>query len=110
MLKLNPEGCTIDTNFQMVYKNNGYFVALTDNVVNGSVSGEIGKLKEIANILNLKNHFYGYWRDNDKEYLDISIHIPSKQVALQVAKIHTQKAIYDCRNEACIYLQAGDPD
>lgn len=106
VLKENPEGCTIGKDFQLVSKKRGYFVALTDNQVKEDYMEETKKLWSIADMLRLNDYFLGYWKDErtNLEYLDLSIHVTNKRMALAIAKMHGQKAIFDCKNTDCIYL------
>lgn len=102
----NPEGCSINPNTgNTVLPKTGYFVALTDNEMTQTDENEIIKLGTLAVILNLKDHFLGYWMDSKtgKRFLDLSVHIEDKTMALEIAKIHNQKAIFDCKNFDSIY-------
>ena len=105
-LKANPEGCSINPmTGETVLPKDGYMVAITDNEMTETDETEIVKINSLAILLNLKDHFLGYWMDSrtGKRFLDLSLYVEDKKLALQLAKIHNQKAIFDCANIDSIY-------
>ena len=103
----NPDGVTFvkkKLEFQKVIFKRGYYVALTDNISENPAS-DISKIENLAKQLNLKQFYFGYWKDSKTgiEYLDLSLHIVSKQKALTLAKTFKQKAIFDCYKLDSIY-------
>lgn len=104
------EGCSFKkegNDYSPVQMKSGYFVAITDNEVNGDMEVEIEKISSIARFLNLKNFFYGFWEDEKtgKKYLDLSLHISDKNIAVETAKLHDQKAIYSCFEKDVVYVK-----
>lgn len=113
ILLQNPDGVSIKArgnHYIPVYFKTGYFVALTDNRVNG-IKYEIiiQKLHKLARQLNIKTYFFGYWKDEktNLEYLDLSIHIQQKREAIFTGKLFNQKAVFDCQKLESIYIKKG---
>ena len=50
------------------------------------------------------NKFLGAWVDEGKLYLDVSLHIYSKEEAISIARAEEQKAYYDCKGGKSINL------
>lgn len=48
--------------------------------------------------------FVGFWIDDGKIYLDISVNVGDKKEALRIAKENKQLAIYDCSDMETIRL------
>ena len=109
ILKANADGVSfkkMGLDYQPVYFKSGYFVALTDREVKGKAGlKDIAEVEKLAKQLNIKRHYFGYWKDakTQKEYLDLSIHVQNRSLALSIARLFNQKAIFDCLNLNCIY-------
>jgi hypothetical protein len=48
--------------------------------------------------------YFGAWVDNNKLYLDLSMNIQDREVAIAYGHANHQKAIYDVNNDESIYL------
>jgi len=99
-LENNPDGVTINPlTYQPEYIKRGFAVSLTDNafsVVNKSTAKAIAAdIKATARQLHLKKWYIGAWSDGKKYYIDLSIIVESKKIALELGKIFKQKAIFD---------------
>ncbi len=84
----------------------GYYVSL-NNLSKGIFLRELC-IREIETYiflnntyLQLPNKFFGIWIDETSGivYLDISIHIPGLEQALNFARSNKQLAIWDCANK-----------
>lgn len=105
-IKNNAEGCSIDPNTLLpVNTQAGYFVSITDNEYKKADYRIVNTLKKQANKLNLKDYFIGYWRDGKtgKHYIDLSLLIDNKNIALNIARLFNQKAIFDNSTKTSIY-------
>jgi hypothetical protein len=105
------DGATFGLDFTPKNFKKGYAVALTNNSIlnwtektEQELKNEVEKIKKMAKFLNLKNYFLGWWTIEKTGFLDISLVLKSKKLALEIAKIFNQKAIYDFSSGECIYL------
>jgi hypothetical protein len=48
--------------------------------------------------------YFGAWVDDNKLYLDLSMNIQDREVAIAYGHANHQKAIYDVNNDKSIYL------
>jgi len=110
----NKEGFTIDTNLNFVNKNKGFVVALTDNSdknLNLLIEKTLSNYNTLKSLSRYKLFFGGWFCDSEnKFYLDVSIIIPDKKekslnLALDIAKIQNQKAIFNFKTMDCINLK-----
>jgi hypothetical protein len=111
ILRDNSEGTTIDPlTYTPQHFKNGYAVSLTDNAFSRltvkATADNAKKLKQYAKSMNIKNYYFGYWRDNKTgiNYFDLSIVLTRKIEALSLARIFGQKAKFDFKQMASIYL------
>ena len=105
-IKNNADGCSINpSTLQPVNTQAGYFVSITDNEYKRANSRIVNTLKKQAKKLNLKDYFIGYWKDakTGKHYIDLSLLIDNKDIALNIAKLFNQKAIFDNSTKESIY-------
>ena len=98
-VSINPE------TLKKVITTKGYFVSITDFESSKIDYNMVKDIKKKAKELNLITYYIGYWRDlkTKKHYLDLSLLITKKSVALGIAKIFNQKAIFDNRKKDVIY-------
>lgn len=59
---------------------------------------------ENADLLAKEAHFLGAWIDNNTVYLDVSIQVSQKQIAVRIAKQSDQIAIFDLSNNKSIEI------
>jgi hypothetical protein len=105
------EGATFGLDFTPKQFSKGFAVSLTNNSIlkwdeksNRELKKEVEKIREMAKGLNLKKYFLGWWVNKDKGYLDLTIIIKKKDLAMELGKIFGQKAIYDFRNKKVIFI------
>lgn len=110
LLQENQEGCSfqkshyIDNDYSLVLYKRGYFVALTDNQVLKASKRDINKLDSLAYSLRLKRFYYGYWKNDNIDVLDLAIHVSGKSTAIELCKTFKQKAYYDCYKKDSIFI------
>ena len=110
LLQENKEGCSfkksnyIENDYSLVLYKRGYFVALTDNQVLKAGKRDIQKIDKLAYSLRLKRFYYGYWRNNEIDVLDLAIHVSSKATAIELCRTFKQKAYFDCYKKDSIYI------
>ena len=96
-LTLNNKGITAE------FKA-GYQVSIKDCYIL-----ELNNTDEIIKAINqlikkaCKGYFIGLWIDNNKIYIDYSINIRSKKLALKIASVKNQLSIFSWYNQDCIY-------
>ena len=98
----NPDGTSITPKGNTMRKKSGYMVAMTDNEMTGKkLADEVEKLRAFAKDHNLKEYFLGYWKDahTGKEFLDVSVHVKEHRKAVELAKKHDQKAIWNIHDQ-----------
>ena len=110
-LQNNGDGATIDPlKYIPLTFRRGYAVGLTDNAFNcltiRATRQNAKKLKAYAKKLNLKNYYFGYWRDSKtgKNFFDLSIVVMRKAEALNIGRIFGQKAIFDFNKMVNVYI------
>jgi hypothetical protein len=54
--------------------------------------------------LRSKYTYFGAWIDDNKLYLDLSVNIQDREVAIAYGHANNQKAIYDVKNGESVYL------
>jgi len=100
IIKENKEGFTVNALLQNVKFEKGYFVSIAG--VNSSSCSEKA-VKEILVLFDtLKDKieppiYIGGWTDSGIIYLDITLHIVNKKLAIAVGKVFGQIAIYNCK-------------
>ena len=109
----NRNGFTIDKNLNFVNKKNGFVVGLTNNKEK-NIDILINKAIENYNTLKHLSRYklyFGGWCDNNTFFLDISLIIPeqkqkeNKTLALSLAKIQNQQAIFNFKTMECINIK-----
>ena len=104
-------GLTLKSNEKELDALSGFMVSLAgyesklslDNVSIEIVNDYLQKARKMTK--NIKHNVYvGFWIDNNILYLDLSIKIDNKQLALSVARKNNQIAIFDLENQISLYL------
>ncbi|HEY5631624.1 MAG TPA: hypothetical protein VIR31_05815 [Nitrososphaeraceae archaeon] len=103
LIKNNPNGFTASQQGKLLNLKSGYAVSLTNNK-----HKDINKLvnRALSICKNYNNYYFGGWFDskNKNYYLDISLIIPDKQTALNLANNFKQLAIFDFKTLNTINL------
>ncbi len=112
-LQANGGGATIDPlTFEPLQFSKGYAVALTDNAFERltvkATEANRRKLEAYAKSLNLRRYYFGYWRDSKtgRNFFDLSVILDKKSEAVSFGRLFNQKAIFDFRNMASVYITA----
>jgi hypothetical protein len=107
----NKDGATFGLNFKPKSFKSGYAVSITNNKImlwtektEEELKREVEKLKSLAKELRLKRYYLGWWTIDKVGWLDISLVLKNKSLALELAKLFSQKAVYDFSSGECIYL------
>lgn len=104
-------GITLNHNGKVAKLNSGFSVSKKqyEKVYNSIESLDLETLNNyllLARKINKTNKTYkvwvGLWIDSGKLYLDISMNIENKGIAIQVARQEKQLAIFDNFNKVCI--------
>ena len=99
-------GLTLNCDLSGATFNGGYVVSLNGFEYVTKVSKLNKRLLNLySNIAQRLGGFVGLWIDNNKLYLDISIHIKDKQQALYKGLKEKQKAIYSVSDNETIYIK-----
>jgi hypothetical protein len=87
------------------------FIPITNNAIlnwtektEEEIKNEIEKIKNLARLLNLRRYYLGWWTIEKTGFLDISLVLKSKRLAIEIGRIFGQKAIYDFSKAETIYL------
>ena len=104
----NKNGYTLNLDLKPTKYKKGFYVGLTDNS-NKNINKAIDNLLKIKEkrFKNInKGLLIGGWIDEKtkKFYLDFSIFIKSKKIAVLIAKLFNQKAVFDIKNLNSIYI------
>lgn len=96
----NSDGFTITTNLNKIKKRSGYCVSITNNYLkiidyNKGIKRLHNNLLKTKTTLRGYKLYYGGWKSNKVFYLDYTIIEENKQKAIQIAKKHNQKAIFN---------------
>lgn len=99
-------GATLDNNNNTIIFNSGYLVSVKQYEYKT-------KLKKLSKrLLRFYQYeaqrlgaFVGLWLNNNILYIDISYLIKDKLNALSIARHEQQQAVFDCKNNASIYLK-----
>lgn len=105
-------GATFNFDGQKVNFEKGYMVSRKSPSLILSYSqfekltlDSLGELLKKLYFKASKFDYLGYWFDDQKIYIDLSINIENKSQAIQFGLANDQKAIWDCKNEITINLQ-----
>ena len=110
----NKSGFTIDKNLNFVNKKNGFVVALTDNSnkdLNLLIEKTLNDLNTLKHLSRFKLFLGGWYCEKEhKFYFDVSVILKEKNekslnLALNLAKIQNQKAIFNFKTMECINLK-----
>lgn len=99
-------GITLNSDGKIAELKNGYMVSL-DGYEKKLKSIKLVDLKQVKSYLKTAkklNAYVGFWLDDNTIYLDISININNKKIALKTAKENKQLAIFNCKKKESIYL------
>jgi hypothetical protein len=107
----HKDGATFGLNFKPKSFKSGFAVSITNNRIllwtektEKELKREVEKLKSLAKELRLKRYYFGWWTIDKVGWLDISLVLKDKDLALGLAKIFRQKAVYNFSTGKCIYL------
>jgi hypothetical protein len=103
----NPDGFTVDRNGQHKSPKCGYFVGVTNNIFSKVTRKELMLLecqRNDAHLIHKQCVYTGGWKDDNKSYLDVSLHIMTLDKAKSLARSYGQKAIWDCNKKISLYL------
>lgn len=105
-------GATFNFDGQKVNFKTGYMVShkspslfLSYSQFEKLTLDSLGELLKNLYFKASKFDYLGYWFDDQKIYIDLSINIQNKSQAIQFGLANEQKAIWDCENEITIDLQ-----
>ena len=113
LLKKHKDGATFSPlDFTPQSFRHGFAVSLTDNpiifniITEPALQQHISRLDTLASSLHLNRYFYGWWLDKKTNigYLDLSIIAKTKRMALKLARLYKQKAIFDFSTFQSVYL------
>ena len=110
-------GLTLNHNGKIVNLSSGFMVSMhqhekiyssLDELDLETINAYLLQATKLCKSERTYKAFVGLWvdaEDNGKTYLDISLLIPNKQLALSLARTEQQKAIFDNANKVSIYLE-----
>lgn len=100
------DGLTLSSDGEIANLKTGYMVSLSDyeKEIKNIKFLKLAQVKSYLKKAKKLNAFVGFWVDNNKIYLDLSINVSNKKEALKIAKINNQLAIFDCKNLVSVYL------
>jgi hypothetical protein len=111
ILLKHKDGATFGLDFTPKNFKKGYAVSITNNEIlnwtektEEELRKEVEKIKKTAQFLNLKKYYLGWWTIEKTGFLDISLVLKSKRLAIEIGRIFSQKAVYDFSTGKCIYL------
>lgn len=101
---LQDGGCSITPGGDV--PDSGYMVALpnAELVLDSITESQLSAWLDLLSLTD--SDFIGTWlnREDGKVYLDVSRNVPSREVALRLAKEWSQLAIWDVKRKESIYL------
>lgn len=100
-------GATLNKYGKDFVSNQGFMVSVFGAEFKTTDEGTAkNKIEEyLEKIQTEEGLFVGVWVDEGEVYVDLSIHILNYNEALEVARNNKQKAIFDLKNKASIYLK-----
>lgn len=110
ILKNNPDGITLDFKGNILNKSDGFYISIT-NIKGKNLNLLLRRLFFIRKFAfsQIKNKLLiGYWNDKNKNYLDLSLHIPEKDKSEYLGNLFNQLAIFNIKELNCIYLKNDD--
>lgn len=105
VLKENKEGFSINVKSMLVDTNEeGYYVSLTQNPIKDEdIEEQFLKMCKAANVISSPEVYVGYWSvDEENGFLDISVRTLKKDVAIKIAELFNQRAIYSAKEKTTI--------
>jgi len=103
----NPDGCTFDFKGNIINKNNGFFVSIT-NIKGKQINHLIKKLLYIkkTGFKEVKNLNGGCWKDKQNNfYLDLTLYLEDLNLSKEIGNIFNQQAIFNIKELNSIYLK-----
>jgi hypothetical protein len=91
-------------------KHKRYILSLTNNTISlneltlNGLESIINDIKQTVNRLNLNSYCVGFWLNKNVIYLDLNISSNSKNIALKLASVFNQKAIFDSKTQTEIFV------
>ena len=103
---IENDGLTLSSDGEIANLKTGYMVSLSgyEKVIKDIKFLELAQVKSYLKKAKRLNAFVGFWVDDGKIYLDLSINISNKKEALKIAKNNKQLAIFDCKKLVSIHL------
>lgn len=103
---IENEGLTLTSEGEIASLKNGFMVSLYgyEKVIKDIKYLELAQVKSYLKKAKKLNAFVGFWIDEGKIYLDISVNVGDKKEALRIAKENKQLAIFDCSDMETIRL------
>ncbi len=97
---IENDGATIAPDGTIQSLKSGFMVSLSgfEKIYNDIKFIDLKMVKSYLKIAKKKNAFVGFWVNNNKIYIDLSINVNEKEEALKIAKKNNQIAIFDCLN------------
>jgi hypothetical protein len=105
-LEMHPEGVTIMPDGSIPDFRDGYIVAVTDKEVQHVTPMTIDNIVQIIHKHPLATMIGGWHSKHTGRFcIDAVAHIKQLDLALRIARMHHQEAIYDIAKEYCIYVK-----
>lgn len=98
-IMVKSDGFTIDTEGRPANHRSGYYVSLSQT--QNSTEKDLSTVLLAAETLGC---YIGGWKDNERFYLDATVHIPELDKAVQFGRLNEQIAIWDIANNSEIRL------
>jgi len=99
----NPDGFTLDLETgKMATHKSGYYVSLTNYSDSKPNFDAIVKAYSLFSKACGRKCYIGGWKDGDKYYIDITVHVTEYEPAMILKNLFGQKAIYDCKAQKSI--------
>lgn len=99
----NPQGFTMDLFGGLVHPSRGYAVGMTP-ISFDSVGDALDTLVAIQEQWGFRNLYLGFWKDEDREYIDVTMITTSWEMAEKLGERMKQPAIYDFSQNDVIIL------
>ncbi len=102
----NKNGITLNFNGNIENKKNGFYISIS-NIKGKSINYLIKKTLSIRNTAfkEVNNLFLGGWNNGVYYFLDLTLYIKDKEKALYLAKLFKQQAIFNIKENDCIYIK-----
>ena len=102
----NKDGFTCDFKGNLINKNNGFFVGIT-NIKGKQLNRLINKILYIKKngFNDLKDLYVGGWYEEKTFYLDLSLYVEKENLSKSIGKIFNQKAVFNIQKLKDVYLR-----